>query len=302
LVFARSLIPSLQGSLLVWVMYPGDMADPAAYAGLMREVLQHEWPFPWCHHIRFVLRDNGAQPALEPGLSGIPRVAWLAPDLSTGAMERAFEEDINDESLPLEERVQSLLLTAGMDQSHQRYATALEKYHLLFQHYSTGGDLAMAAVALNGMGEVYRDQHDETGAGACFEAALVAASDGPHPSTPILLNVCLNLGNLRMQQERWQEAEGYFDCAQKLATVLRYADVKVMILEQLGLAQSRQQKLDASRATWKAGAVVARQINRTDWETIHLQRLREQFAATGDARGLHDVEQQLAAAVPAAGA
>jgi tetratricopeptide (TPR) repeat protein len=233
---------------------------------------------------------------LAESLSKSPRIATCAPDLGSDALERALAEDVDDGRLPLDERLQSLLLTAGMDQSHRRLPLALEKYQLLFQHYSNTGNLALAAVALNGMGEVHRDQGNEGEAGACFEAAVVAASDGPQPATPILLNVFLNLGNLRMQQQRWSEAEAYYDCSQKLATVLRYVDIKLMVLEQLGLAQSNQGKVPEALTTWKAGAVVSRKLGRAELEGKHRERLRAHFASVGDAAGMRQFEQELGVA------
>src|SRR5262245_10727883 len=58
MAFARSLLPRPEGGVLVWVMFPGEVADRPAYARLMREVLRHEFPFPWCHHMRVLLRDD----------------------------------------------------------------------------------------------------------------------------------------------------------------------------------------------------------------------------------------------------
>ena len=293
MVFARCLVPTLNGGLLVWVMFPSEIADPIAYAKLMRDLVRHEWPIPWCHHMRIIIR-NDPTIAIQRSLSEAPRIEFFEPDLSTSAVNKALEEDVNDENLPLEERLQSLLLTAGTDQSHARNDLALEKYRLLFDYYSNAGNLAMTAVAMNGMGEVYRNQDNRTEAGACFEAALVAATDGAETSTPILLNVFLNLGNLRLEERRWAEAEDYYDCAQKMATILRFAEIKIMILEQLGLAQSMQSKRSEAFLSWKAGAIISKRLEKPELLEKHLSRLQEHFLASGDPRGMNELTSQLA--------
>jgi len=243
--------------------------------------------------MRIIIR-NDPTIAIQRSLSEAPRIEFFEPDLSTSAVNKALEEDVNDENLPLEERLQSLLLTAGTDQSHARNDLALEKYRLLFDYYSNAGNLAMTAVAMNGMGEVYRNQDNRTEAGACFEAALVAATDGAETSTPILLNVFLNLGNLRLEERRWAEAEGYYDCAQKMATILRFAEIKIMILEQLGLAQSMQSKRSEAFLSWKAGAIISKRLEKPELLEKHLSRLQEHFLASGDPRGMNELTSQLA--------
>src|SRR5205085_8885684 len=102
---------------------------------------------------RILLRDDPADPVLFKALATSPRIAWYEPDLSPPALTKALEQEVDDESLPLDDRLQSLLLTAGADYSHKRYAQALEKYRLLFDYHAAEGNHALTAVALNGTGE-----------------------------------------------------------------------------------------------------------------------------------------------------
>jgi tetratricopeptide (TPR) repeat protein len=295
MVFARSLLPVPEGALLVWVMFPGEVGDRPAYARLMREVLRHEFPFPWCHHMRVLLRDDPADPVLHRNLREAPRIAWYEPDLSPRAMEKAMDEEVENESLPLGDRLQALLLTAGLDYSHQRYALALEKYQLIFQYHAHAGNNLLTAVALNGMGETHRATGNKAEASACFEAAMVPATDGPSPSVPLMMNVALNLGSLRMEEKRWAEAEGYYDSVQKLATVQRETEVKIQALEQLGLAQYQQGKVPAALETWNAGATLADKLEQPALRKSILERLRDHYARSRDQVKQREVEQQLAA-------
>ena len=54
LIFSRSLLPVLDGALVVWVLFPLKITDQAGYASLMTQLWRHDYPFPWCHHIRLI--------------------------------------------------------------------------------------------------------------------------------------------------------------------------------------------------------------------------------------------------------
>ena len=58
--FSRELLPIPNGGNNVWSFYPLEIANHAAFATLMEEVLQHEFPFPWCHYLRFIMREDPA--------------------------------------------------------------------------------------------------------------------------------------------------------------------------------------------------------------------------------------------------
>ena len=299
MIFARSLLPAPEGTL-VWVMLPSDIADRAAYARFVQQLVRHEFPFPWCHHMRILLRAEPTDAEFVKTLEQAPRLAWYEPELGPQALEAALEGEVADESLPLNERLQALLMTAGTDYSHKRYDSALEKYQLLYGHFAAQGNHVLAALGLNGMGEVHRATGNLAEASNCFEAAMVPASDGPSPSVPMMLNVSLNLANLRMEEKRWAEAEEYFDCVQKLATVLRSAPLKLQVLEQLGQAQYLQGKTAEAVRTWTAAATVAEELDQVAVQKELLERLRTHFAKARDVEQVRKLEEQLAGvAVPA---
>jgi hypothetical protein len=300
MVFARSLMPAQEGATLVWVMFPAEISDGPAYAALMDEVLGHEFPFPWCHHMRILLRDDPATGHLKRALARAPRVAWYAPDLSPPALERAVADEAADETLPMDERVQGLLMTAALDYTHKRYDQALDKYQRLFDYYAYHKDRPLMALALNGMGEVLQAMGQGAEAVTCFEAALVPASEGDPPPVPMLLNVSLNLAQVRMQVGRYEEAEGYFDIVQKLAAAMRNPELRIAVIENLGQAQYLQGKIPAALETWKAGATLAEKLDKPELRKGLLERARAHYAKAGDRAGQAEVERQLAAAGAAA--
>jgi tetratricopeptide (TPR) repeat protein len=292
--FSRELLPIPNGGNNVWIFYPLAIANHAAFATLMEEVLRHEFPFPWCHHLRFIMREDPADRALQQVLANSPRIEGYQPDLSAESINRSMEEEVADESLPLEERLGTLVVLAGNDFAFQRYAEALEKYELLLQYHAPMGNYPIAALALNGMGEVYEKMGDVERANESYEAALIPASHGDNPPIPIFLNVVLNLANLRLAQERWEDAEACYDMAQQLATVARNAPVKIRSLENLGVCQQRQGKLDEAARSWNDGAVIAAQLEDVELCRSLLEHLAAYYAETGQTEKERELREQLA--------
>lgn len=293
--FSRDLIPVPNGGNSVWIFFPLEVSDDRAFASLMKEVVEHEFPFPWCHHLRFIVREDPTIPEPEAALAGVQRVGWYEPDLSIDAITKSFEAEMNDESLPLAERIAPLPILAGSDFAAERYPQALEKYGLLLRYYAPLNNLPMAALALNGMGEVYEKTGDLERANQSYEAALVPASCGHQPAIPVLLNVVTNLGNLKIRQGQWSEAEAYFDSAQQVATVARNAPSRMSALESLGLCQAQQDRPDDAIASWNQGAVIAAQLEDVHWSRILLGRLHEHYRKLGQTAKADELSEQLSA-------
>ena len=293
--FSRELLPIHNGGNNVWIFYPLEIADTTAYGTLMKEVLQHEFPFPWCHHIRFIVREDPADRVLQVILKDSPRVDRYEPNLSTDAINRSLEAEIADETLPLPERVAPLPVMAGNDFAFGRYAEALEKYQLLLRYHAPMNNSTMAAFALNGMGEVYEKVGDLDRATESYEAALVPASAGEQPPIPIFLNVVVNLGNLCVRQSRWQEGEEYYDLAQQLATVARNAPAKISALDNRGVCQKEQGKTEEAVESWNGALVVAAQLEDVQSCRTLLGRLEHHYNASNEQAKAEQLHEQLAA-------
>jgi Tfp pilus assembly protein PilF len=105
----------------------------------------------------------------------------------------------------------------------------------------------------------------------------------------------LNLANLRQAQERWEDAEAYFDMAQQLATVNRDASLKIRSLENRGICQQQQGKLDDACTSWNDGLVMAAQLQDVAVCRGLLERLRQLYADTHQTAGEREVNEYLAA-------
>jgi tetratricopeptide (TPR) repeat protein len=210
------------------------------------------------------------------------------------AVNRALEEEVADETLPLQERMAYLPVMAGNDFAQSRFAAAMEKYELLLRYHAPAGNYAMAAFALNGMGEVYERTGDLERANQSFEAALVPATQGEHKPITVLLNIVINLGNLCMRQERWEHGEGWFDAAQQLATAARDPTTKISSLEKLGVCQKHQDRNDDAVRSWRDGVGIAAQLEDSYSCRNLLVRLERHYASLGDYAGAREVQHLIA--------
>jgi tetratricopeptide (TPR) repeat protein len=291
--FSRELLPVPNGGNNVWVFYPLEVTDNFAFAALIKELLAHEFPSPWCHHLRFIIREDPGDHAIRRLIDKSPRIQWYEPDLNMGAINRSLESEIADESAPLADRMALLPVMAGNDYAESRYPEALRKYELLLRYHAPMNNHTMSAFALNGMGEVYERTGDLARANQSFEAALIPASFGEHPPLPVFLNVLTNLGNLCVRQLRWQDGEAYYDMAQQIATAARNPSAKMKAIENRGICQQKQGKSSGAAQSWNDGAVIAAQLQDVGSGQTFLQHLEGHYRETGQSEKARQVREQL---------
>jgi tetratricopeptide (TPR) repeat protein len=292
IAFTRDCLPEPDGMTAVWCLLPLEVADPVAWSQLMTAVLAHEFPRPWCHHLRFLVRDTPAPPTLA-ALHDQPRIVRHAIEFSMATAAAEMEREIDDESLPLERRLQTLFVQANLDHANNRASDAIAKYDLLLRHYTNTGNATMAALTLNALGEVYQRAGDSIRAQEMFALAWQPAAAASPPPIPILLNISLNLGNLHFARGEWAEAEGCLDAAQQLATAQRAPRTKMEVLERLGHARYQQGNVDGALACWSAGATVSRELALPDIEAAHTTTLRSYYSAVGDVTRVRELDARL---------
>jgi tetratricopeptide (TPR) repeat protein len=257
MICARGLIPDLEEAHLVWGFLPGSIGDPVEYAALMVELLRFEMPFPWCHHMRVLVRETWAQPVLHQyGKSKMPRVQWYSPDMSTPAIEEALAEEAADESLPLRQRMQSLFVLAGMDIAQRRLDSANRKYQLLAKYYNAIGDKPLCSLSMNGLGEIAERKGNPTLARDYYERALTPAAESE--SLPALTNATLNLANLHLSQKRWNTAYEHYQAVVELAKAYFNPQLMVRCLEQMGVCRYELKDPKGAIANWNIGKDLAK--------------------------------------------
>ncbi|WP_394829443.1 hypothetical protein [Pendulispora albinea] len=286
MAYARDLSPNLDEVRLVCAFFPARIAgDPASYRALVLELMAHEFPDPWCHHMRILVRDDAARPALRDAPGLVRGTDSYAPLLAPPDLEAAVEAQAADPTAPIEVRMQSLLTLAGIDYAHQRYPQALDKYKLAGSYYRATGRHALYALTLNGMGEVMARAQQPEAARRYFESALTPAlhrlgqeDDPAHAdAVPVLLNINLNLGNLYFNWQRWADAGAYYEVAKGIAHGMVLAPVKIMCLENIGVCHyALGRHLEAVKA-WEEGVVLARGIEAEEQLRSLLARQREAY-------------------------
>lgn len=295
MVYARSLIPHHSG-LLGWGLIPMEVVDPAGWTAFASELVKHEHPFPWCHHMRMYLRDMADPPLLTQATKGKPRIDHCWVDLSHATIEQGLKEDAADDTLPLGDRMQAVLMLAGIDQSHKRHDDALNKYRLVATYAGKVNNPPLAAAAYNGMGETYEAMNRPQDAQKAYGVATQAAGEGGVPAAPVMLNTMLNTGNLAYKQERWGDAEGAYQNAEHLAGLQSSPKTRVQCMEQRGVAVYMQGRKDEALSVWDTAIVSARAGGFPDLEESVLGKQRDHYMAIKDDAGVARTEQRIAEA------
>ena len=294
IVFSRSLLPTLTGCGVVWALLPMEINDGAAYENFVTALWRHEFPFPWCHHVRMIVRDDFDAPMLAAETAVAPRVGEYVVDFSPDAIRQGLEEEAGDDGAPLGDRVNSCLMLAGIDFSHGRYDRAIQQYDIVHQYAANSQNPTLAAIALNGMGDALRALGKVAEADVMMQTALAPAAAAPQPPIPVLFDLYSKLGELRLSQERWQEAEVFLQGAADFAMFLHDPDQRLRHLKLVGEAQYRQAKTTPALKTWYAGAVVAGKLRKDDEYRIFVRQLQSHYAAVGTAEDLARVMDHLA--------
>lgn len=289
--FSRSLLPSEEGHLSIWGFFPNQIKDHGLYEEMVKSLIDHQFPFPWCHHMRIFFRDEKDSSILFKKLNRTPRLSFFSPDFSGEAMERSLREEVMDSRIPLDQRLQSLMSIAGLDLANQRYEEALNKYKVLLPYYQGTGNHAMSALILNWMGEVFERMGKLPEAERYYESALTPAIESK--SEPVLLNIVMNLGNLKLSQKVWSDAEVYYESAEKVATALCIPQAKIICLERRGICQYMQKNGEGALESWNNGATLARAMEEKYLLKEILQRLKGYYEQTGKSEERDEIAKEL---------
>lgn len=289
--WARSLLPSGAGNRLVWVMCPQKIGDRNGYFDLLSPLLTDRGLQPWMRALRIVVRD-------QPGASvtGIARARSVPFDAGPQAIENALDNEAQDESLPLDRRMQSLLQLALLDAAHNRTAPAIQKLETLLGHSQAVQDLHMQAVVLNALGDVRQRAGDLEGAQHWYECAVPVA--GEAKDGVILLTVVKNLAAVAWTRNQFDVAEQYYDGADKLAAHLLSPEAKIDALLWRGFAQEKQAAYARAVGSWRDAATLAHSIGIPELETNalgHLERVYRQLGMSNEMAAIERERGQISA-------
>jgi hypothetical protein len=292
LLFARSLIDDVETSHLVVGLLPSKIAKPLDFAQLVLALAAHEMPQPWCHHMRIVVREEPPQAPLSEQCQGTPGAEFYAPDMSPKAVEAALEEEAYDPAIPLPQRMQSLLLSAGMDLAYQRFPAANQKYALLAKYHGALGPRPLHALSLNGIGEVFDRSGNKKEAQRYYEQALVPACQAEDP--PSLIIVTGNLANLHRLNGNWANAFGYYVGLSTLAHAVDNCELQLRCYEQMGFCKHKMGDFKSAWENWNAGITLARKVESKEHLLDCLERIQGLYKEARQSTRLKEIEPEIA--------
>ena len=276
-MWARSLLPRDGGHLLIWVLCPTRIVDRAAYLRLVNIFVP--WKIqPWMRKgFRFIFRDLPVGETVGAEISA-PRTRVMPVDLGPEALSDSLTDEAEDTSLPLNQRLQSLLMLSVMDMGHGRVSDALTKSEILLANYQLLGDKRMQAVVYNNIGDIYhhRQENKLDEAQKWYECAVPLASEVKDPV--LLFTVVSNLGDVVYKQQMFPMAEELYRSADELAAKLGNPEARVLSLERLGLSQEQQQKFPEAMQSWAAAVKLCKLVGEMDpyqqTNQAHLDRVQ----------------------------
>ncbi len=276
--WARSLLPRRGGHLLIFVLCPTRIADRAAWLQLINIFLPWELK-PWMRGgYRFIFRDLPVGETVGAEVSA-PRTRVLPVNLGQDAIEDSLADEALDESLPLERRLQSLLMLSIMDMAHGRKTDVMAKSEILLANYQLLDDARGQALVYNNLGDMHHHHEKDKlpEAQKWYECAVPLANEVKDPV--LLYTVVSNLGDVTYKQQLFPMAEELYRHADDLAAKMGNPEARVLSLERLGLSQEHQQKFTDAMTNWQAAVKLCDLVGEMDpyrqANQGHLDRVRQ---------------------------
>jgi tetratricopeptide (TPR) repeat protein len=241
--------------------------------------------------IRLIFRDEVDSEQFDPVLAKAQRVRLLKTDFGPAAMEASLKKEIADESLPDEQRMQSLLSLAVQDYAHNRIEDATARYNVLLGYYQKTNNHTMQAFIINAFGDIFHRSGDLEKARHWYECALLPAVESQSPV--LLATVGRNLGDVSFKQERYQNAEQYYDGVEKLAAHMLDPEAKAEALEWRGLSQEKQKAYDRAIESWEAASLLCRNTDLPGFLKKTLEHLKRVYGLLGIREKINSTENEL---------
>ena len=287
--YVRARLPEGDHHVVLGLL-PTTLRDAAAYAEIVGGLIPRRGLEPWMARTRVLLRDDRSARFLIPNLAeeGVERVLFYQDlDLSPDGLVQSLVDEAADPDAPEDDRLTALVQLAAIDYSHGRFSDSIRKWGVLFEAYVRKDDVPMQALCLGGVGDVLRRMGNLPEAKKKYQQGLALAQD--LSAFPVALNLLIGVGEVCIQREEWEEAEGYLSIADQLASKLRLVYPKCDIMDRHGLALLALGRTDEAQAKWRATADVGREVQyyaRCESALNNLVRLHEEARMHAEARAL----------------
>jgi len=260
---------------VIWVFYP--LTDVTAeefflnlFAPVTDRVLAGGIP-----GTKIIIRDTPAQLlrwryAEEPPNE---KVYSYRPQVDFKSVMAKMEERAKSPDAPVEEKVQAVMLSAGMDVAEKRYDDALDKNLRVLGHYQKTGQKQNESVVQNNIGDIYYLQSDYPAAQENYEKAITIAVK--EESQPMVMYQSINAGNALFMQQKYDGAFIYYDSSEKLADINKVLPQRIQALERMGDTRRAQGKIDEAIEIYEKAADICRENKYTLGLREVLERLCE---------------------------
>jgi tetratricopeptide (TPR) repeat protein len=291
MAYSRSLLPRDGDHRMVWAMVPQAIHDRRRYLDLVGELIPREGIQPWMRGLRLVFRDEPDTVAAAPEFEGAPRLRFEEVDMGPDAIQAALVEEVEDEQLRDEERMQALLQNALVDSAHGRFDDAFVQFDVLLSHYQETENHVGQALVLNAMGDIYLRRKELEQANHHYECAVPEAIEAE--SAVILHSSVRNLADIAFEVRQYERAQELYDGADQLAAKLLYAEGKAQALERKGLCQEARGAMQDAVATWEQAAEFTRNLELNQVLATNLEHLARGYGRLGSRAQLQQVTQEL---------
>jgi tetratricopeptide (TPR) repeat protein len=275
---------------LVWVFYPlQDTGQEKEFADLFESVARGVMADDF-GDTKIIIRDTPSK-LLAKRFEENQKVFFYDSKLDLQTIFKKMEADAKNENLPKEERIQNVMLLAGVDVAEKRYDDALAKNQHVLRHYQKEKQKERESIVQNNIGDIYYLQGQFPEAQQCYEKAILIAVGVE--SQPLVMYQSINLGNALFMQQKFDESLVYYDSAEKLAGANQVLPHQVQALERIAEVKRAQDKPDEAIEILAKAADICRQ-NKYDYGLmIILRKLVVAYDEKGDEKNRRAAEKEL---------
>ena len=246
---------------VIWVFYPmTDVKKEDRYLKLF-SAISNNIAKGKLANTKLIIRDTPSK--LLKAHFGIddeepkPEFTWYRPKLDFDSVMKKIEEQADSDDAPEEEKMQSIMLMAGVDVAEKKYDKALDKNQKVLRYYKKTKQKQNESIVRNNIGDIHYLQGDFPEAEKNYDKAINIAVE--EKSQPLVLYQSINLGNSLFMQERYDEAFIYYDSAEKLADVNKILNQRIHAMERMGRTKHASGDLDESLAIYEKAADICRE-------------------------------------------
>lgn len=279
--------------LIIWTFYPlADIENEDFYLNLFEEVIRKTIDGE-IEGTKIILRDTPSNAFREKFgcVPDNPKIFCYRPEVDFQSVLKKIEAQAKNKDLPPEERVQSVMLMAGVDVAEKRFDDALLKNEQVLKHYQKTKQKENESVVHNNIGDIYYLQGDYVKAQENYEKAITIAVE--EKSQPLVLYQGMNVGNSLFMQKRYDEAFPYYESSEKLAEVNKILIQQVQALERMGDTRRAQEKPDEAIEIYDKAADLCRENKYKYGLQGILQRLCEVYAEKRDQEKHDECKKEL---------